>query len=107
MNSPMKQFLDNLISEATESDGVAQVQIIFHPGTGQSAGGLRKTAVEGLYELCTFCAPGNIAPEMLRQEDLITASMFFEANAVQRVMQQTDQASIEVASPSIVMPGAQ
>lgn len=89
MGAPMKKFLDSLIDEAEEN--VAQVQIVFVPGTGAAAGGLtRVEGQDGMYELVTFTAPTGMNPAQLRDEDLQAVSMFFEPDAVQRVMKEKE-----------------
>jgi hypothetical protein len=101
----MQEYLDHIIQGAEENGNeAAQVQIVFKPGVGDSSGGLRRGPIPGIYELCSFVAPGNIAPERMKQSDLIAASHFFEADAVQRVLKVTDE-EISKGGPRIVTPG--
>lgn len=101
MSKAMDKFLDCLIEKDPEH--MPQMQIIFMPGTGANAGALRKAKdAPGMYELCTYIGVTAEAPSSARKNDLVAVSMFFESDAVQRVMVQTDTPNIEVVSPEIV-----
>ncbi|MCJ7796355.1 MAG: hypothetical protein MUQ56_06255 [Thermoleophilia bacterium] len=93
MSKAMQGYLDALI-EAGE-DGAAEVQIVFNPGMGQMAGGLRHARRPGtdnimpdLYELCLAAKPGPDAPIEIRKLDFVVISQVFDADAVQRVVMQ-------------------
>lgn len=97
----MDKFLNAIIDRHPQN--TPELQIIFVPGTGASAGGLRRVKdADGIYELCTYTSPTNIAPDKLKKSDLIAVSMFFEASAVQRVIFPTEEGDIEVVRSGII-----
>ncbi|MFH1834231.1 MAG: hypothetical protein ABH877_04330 [bacterium] len=91
--SAMQRYLDELIKAG--DDAGAEVQIVFNPGAGQMAGGLRHARhpatgkdLSDLYELCTAAKPGPDAPLEIRKLDFVVISQVFSAEAVQRVIKQ-------------------
>lgn len=85
---PIETYLNQLIDES--DDGVAQVQLMFHPGLHQHAGGVRRhPEIEGLYE---FCTPVQAATDMqtpggrpIRKGEMCVVSMAFEGEALLQI----------------------
>jgi hypothetical protein len=105
--SPMEKYLNMLIMNGStpESEGV-EVQIVFKPGAGGSAGGLRRARqpgtgkiIDGLYEFVTAAKPGANAPLEIRALDHIMISEIFAADAIQRVITQ-----VNIEKPSSIIP---
>jgi hypothetical protein len=97
----MKAYLDHLLDEGG-GDGV-EMQIIFQPGMGANAGAVRRVkGFDGLYEMLTWSAPADVPQQIaqrLPKEQLLAVSMFFEADAVQRIMKEQEQSNITLAHP--------
>lgn len=103
MSKAMDKFLNKLIDDHPQS--TPEVQIVFVPGTGANAGGLRRVkGMDGIYELRSFAAPGNIAPQQLKQTDLVMVSMYFESDAVQRVIQQAEEPMVKPVHAPLITP---
>jgi len=91
--SAMQKYLDELIKTGDEA-GV-ECQVVFSPGVGQMAGGLRHALhpatgkpMPDLYELCMAAKPGADAPLEVRKFDYVVVGQVFSADAVQRVIRQ-------------------
>ena len=59
--------------------------------------------------MVTFSAPADKDPRTITQADLVAVSMFFESDAVQRVMKASEadmeQRIVTPNNPGIVVPG--
>lgn len=105
----MANYLDALIDNNPEK--MCQVQLVFEPGMGSNAGGLRRAKLpngntaKGLYELATVAQ--RVGPDgKTPLQEFVMVSHVFAAEAVQRVVAEVEVPDEMMPSGLIVPTGA-
>jgi hypothetical protein len=86
----MSKFIGKMIDESSEK--MCELQVIFEPGVAAIAGAVRRVPdIDDMFEMLTYSAPADVPPQVAQQlpkDQLIATSMYFQGDAVQRVMEE-------------------